>query len=86
MLPGPVLPTIIAGAVALLADDTAAAHALLARLAEGVPAALITDRDGLRATPSDTGWTVSGTSAATPGLCSAKRSSRPHAPEAAPCG
>ncbi|KMO68741.1 acyl-CoA dehydrogenase [Mycolicibacterium chlorophenolicum] len=72
MLPGPVLPTIIAGAVALLADDTAAAQALLVRLADGAPAALITDRDGLRATPADTGWTLSGTTAATPGLCAAQ--------------
>ena len=72
MLPGPVLPTILAGAVASLAEDTAAAQALLARLAGGAPAALITDRDGLRATLDDTGATVSGTSAATPGLCAAQ--------------
>ena len=48
MLPGPVLPTIIAGAVASLAEDTASATALLVRLAEGVPAAVITGTRALR--------------------------------------
>ncbi|KGI69233.1 acyl-CoA dehydrogenase [Mycolicibacterium rufum] len=72
MLPGPVLPTIIAGAVASLAEDTASATALLVRLAEGVPAAVITDRDALRATADEDGVSVSGTPAATLGLCSAR--------------
>ena len=73
LLPGPVLSTVTAGAVALLADDTPVARALLGRLAEGASAAVVLPGDhGLRATPSDDGWTVTGTSTATLGLCSAQ--------------
>ncbi|MEH3140824.1 MAG: acyl-CoA dehydrogenase [Mycobacterium kyogaense] len=72
MLPGPVLPTMIAGAVAVLADDGSSARELLTRLAEGIPAAVVTDRDVLRATATEHGWTLSGTTSATPGLCSAQ--------------
>ena len=73
LLPGPVLSTVTAGAVALLADDTPGARALLTRLAEGASAAVVLPGGhGLRATSSDDGWTVSGTSTATLGLCSAQ--------------
>ncbi len=72
LLPGPVLPTVIAGAVALLADDTAPARGLLARLAAGAPAVVVTESAGLRAGRTEAGWTVSGTCAATPGLGAAQ--------------
>ena len=41
LLSGPVLPTVTAGAVALLADDTPGARSLLCRLAEGASAAVV---------------------------------------------
>lgn len=72
MLPGPVLATVIAGAVATLADDQPAARDLLSRLAGGAPAAVVADRDALRATATDDGWTLSGTTTAVPGICSAQ--------------
>ncbi|MDZ4266274.1 MAG: acyl-CoA dehydrogenase family protein, partial [Mycobacterium sp.] len=73
LLPGPVVPTVLAGAVALLADDTSETRTLLSRLAEGASAAVIIAGDnGLRATKSEAGWTVSGESTATLGLCSAQ--------------
>ncbi|MDZ4268516.1 MAG: acyl-CoA dehydrogenase [Mycobacterium sp.] len=73
LLPGPVVPTVTAGAVAMLADDTPDTRTLLGRLADGVSAAVILpDGRGLRATSTDAGWVVSGASTATLGLCSAQ--------------
>lgn len=72
MLPGPVLPTVIAGAVAMLADDEPAARDLLGRLAQGMPGAVVADRDVLRATATEHGWTLNGSTSAVPGLCSAQ--------------
>ena len=73
LLPGPVLPTVLAGAVVLLADDSTEKHAVLSRLAEGASAAVVgPDGNRLRATRSDTGWTVRGESTATLGICSAQ--------------
>jgi alkylation response protein AidB-like acyl-CoA dehydrogenase len=73
LLPGPVLPTVAAGAVALLADDTPDLRTLLGRIAEGASAAVVLPGDhGLRATSSLGGWTVSGASTATLGACSAQ--------------
>ncbi|MEW5811951.1 MAG: acyl-CoA dehydrogenase [Actinomycetota bacterium] len=72
LLPGPVLPTVIAGAVAMLADDDPASRAVLARLVQGVPAVVISERDTLRAVATEHGWTLTGTSSAMPGLCSAQ--------------
>ena len=73
LLPGPVLPTVLAGAVVLLADDTTERRAVLGRLAEGASAAVVgPDGNRLRATRSDTGWTVRGESTATLGICSAQ--------------
>ncbi|AFM18448.1 acyl-CoA dehydrogenase [Mycolicibacterium chubuense NBB4] len=73
LLPGPVLPTVIAGAVALDADDTSSARTVLRRLAEGVPAAVILpDGTGVHAAPSDTGWAVTGTSTPVIGACAAQ--------------
>ncbi len=77
MLPGPLLPTVTAGALAQLADTPGltgrAARAVLTRLAEGAPAAVIPPGDGgLRAQPGPDGWTLHGTAAPTPGVCSAQ--------------
>ncbi|WP_137149662.1 acyl-CoA dehydrogenase [Mycolicibacterium sp. CR10] len=73
LLPGPVLPTVTAGAIASLADDTPSAQTLLRRLAHGAAAAVVTSADHpLRAERSADGWTVSGTSEATPGVCCAQ--------------
>ena len=46
LLPGPLLPTVTAGAVALLADPTPAAESLLRDLASGLPAAVVLPDDG----------------------------------------
>ncbi|TRW78895.1 acyl-CoA dehydrogenase [Mycolicibacterium sp. 018/SC-01/001] len=72
MLPGPVLSTVIACAVAALADDECAGQDLLRRLAHGLPAAVVADRDGLHATATEDGWTLGGTTTAVLGLCSAQ--------------
>lgn len=73
LLPGPLLPTVTAGAVALLADPTPAAESLLRQLAAGVPAAVILPGNGeFRARPSAEGWVVSGESDVTAGVCSAQ--------------
>ena len=44
--PGPLLPTVTAGAVALLADPTPSAESLLRDLASGTPAAVVLPDDG----------------------------------------
>lgn len=73
LLPGPVLPTVTASAVALLSDAVPAARALLERLAGGVTAAVILAGDSdFRGSPADDGWTVTGTSAVTLGVRSAQ--------------
>lgn len=73
LLPGPLLPTVTAGAVALLADTTPAADALLRRLAAGAPAAVILPGNGeFRARPDGPDWLVSGVSDVTAGVCSAQ--------------
>jgi 3-oxochol-4-en-24-oyl-CoA dehydrogenase len=46
LLPGPLLPTVTAGAVALLADPTHAAESLVRELASGVPAAVVLPGNG----------------------------------------
>ena len=72
LLPGPVLPTVTAGAVALLADDTDTAQTLVGRLAEGAPGAVVIVRwpDSALRRPRrlDGQWK----SAATLGVCSAQ--------------
>lgn len=71
-LPGPLLPTVTAGAVALLADKAPPAEALLTRLAEGAPAALLLPQhSGATARRDGDRWTVSGTSELVAGICSA---------------
>ncbi|CAA0118547.1 Acyl-CoA dehydrogenase FadE34 [Mycolicibacterium vanbaalenii] len=73
LLPGPVVPTVTAGAIALSAERTPDVQALLARMAQGASAAVVLpDARGLRATSGEDGWTVRGASAATLGLCSAQ--------------
>ena len=58
LLPGPLLPTVTAGAVTLLADPSPAAESLLRNLASGAPAAVVLPDGGdfqARADGSD-GW------------------------------
>ena len=63
LLPGPLLPTVIAGAIALRSDDDPAAKALLTELAAGRVASVVLPGQGdLRATASKRGWRVSGRS------------------------
>ena len=72
LLPGPLLSTMIAGAVTLCADDAPATKALLTDLAAGRAAAVVLPTHGdLRATPADGGWRVSGSSGDVLGACSA---------------
>lgn len=73
LLPGPVLPTVTASAVAMLSDDAPAAQALLERFAGGITAAVILDGDStFHATPTGDGWTVSGNSTVILGVRSAQ--------------
>ncbi|MHA7651470.1 acyl-CoA dehydrogenase [Mycobacterium sp. ML4] len=73
LLPGPLLPTVTAGAVALLADASSEAEALLGQLAAGAPAAIVLPGNGaFRAHPDEQGWLVSGASDVTAGMCSAQ--------------
>jgi alkylation response protein AidB-like acyl-CoA dehydrogenase len=74
LLPGPLLPTVTASAVALLADDTDATATLLGELASGATAAVVlADRSSFRATPAAEGWRLTGSSGVTLGVCSATR-------------
>jgi 3-oxochol-4-en-24-oyl-CoA dehydrogenase len=73
LLPGPLLPTVTAGAVALLADPTPSAESLLRDLASGVPASVVLPDDGdFQARLDGRRWLVSGTSEVTTGACSAR--------------
>ena len=72
LLPGPLLPTVVAGAIALRADDGPAAKALLTELAAGRAASVVLPGSGaLRASASDQGWRVSGHSGDVLGVGSA---------------
>ncbi len=80
LLPGPLLPTVAAGAVALLADATPAAEALLRDLAAGATAAVVLPGDGdFSARPDGGGWLVTGASEVTAGVCAARTFSWPRA-------
>ena len=71
-LPGPLLPTVATGAVALLAESTRPAEALLTRLAGGTPAALVLPRNSaFTARPDGKQWTITGDSGLTAGICAA---------------
>ncbi|ORW30115.1 acyl-CoA dehydrogenase [Mycobacterium paraense] len=73
LLPGPLLPTVAAGAVALLADPTPAAEALLRELASGVSAAVVLPDGGdFHARADGQGSLLSGESDVTAGVCSAR--------------
>lgn len=74
LLPGPLLPTVTAGAVALLAEPTPTAETLLRELAAGAPAAIVLPDGGdFRARAEGDGWSVTGASDVTAGVCSARR-------------
>jgi alkylation response protein AidB-like acyl-CoA dehydrogenase len=71
LLPGPLLPTVIAGAIALSVDDMAAAK-LLSELAAGATATVVLPESGdLSATATDGGWRVTGASGDVLGVRSA---------------
>lgn len=73
LLPGPLLPTVAAGAVALLADPTPSAQSLVRDLAAGVTAAVVLPGDGdLHARAEDGRWIIGGASAVTSGVCAAR--------------
>jgi alkylation response protein AidB-like acyl-CoA dehydrogenase len=73
LLPGPLLSTVMAGAVALLADPTPAAETLVRELASGLPAAVVLPDGGdFRARADGQRWLVSGTSEVTAGASSAR--------------
>ncbi len=73
LLPGPLLPTVTTGAVALLADQTPAAESLLRNLASGVPAAVIlVDNGEFHARADGSQWLVTGTSEVTAGIGAAR--------------
>lgn len=72
LLPGPLLPTVAAGAVALLADPTPSAQSLLRDLAGGATAAIVLPDDGLHARAEDGQWLISGASEVTAGVCAAR--------------
>lgn len=75
LLPGPLLPTVAAGAVALLADPAPAARSVLRDLAAGIPAAVVLPGDGdLHAGAGDGHWLLSGASEVTAG-CARRASS-----------
>ncbi|OBH04621.1 acyl-CoA dehydrogenase [Mycobacterium sp. E1747] len=72
LLPGPLLPTVAAGAIALLADTSPAAEALVRDLATGRTAAVVLPDDGdFLAHAHDGGWLVTGASEVTAGVCAA---------------
>jgi alkylation response protein AidB-like acyl-CoA dehydrogenase len=73
LLPGPLLPTMIVGAVAAAAADPTAAT-LLTAIAAGKTAALVLPQDGhIRATPRGGGWQLDGSAGPQLGLCAAQR-------------
>ena len=74
LLPGPLLPTMIAAALAAAAKPGPAAEALLGDIVAGGPAAALGPQAGsLRATRDGDGWSLTGTAGPEPGLCAAAR-------------
>jgi alkylation response protein AidB-like acyl-CoA dehydrogenase len=72
LLPGPLLSTATAGAVAVLADDSAAT--LVADIASGATAAVVLPEDSaVRAVRDGAGWRLSGSIGSTLGLVAAQR-------------
>ncbi|MDG4668602.1 acyl-CoA dehydrogenase [Mycobacterium sp. 236(2023)] len=73
LLPGPVLQTVTASAIVLLAAESPARRNLLQCMSAGVASTVILgDDNDFRAVSTDQGWSVSGESRATPGACSAQ--------------
>ncbi|MDA2895102.1 acyl-CoA dehydrogenase [Mycolicibacterium sp. BiH015] len=73
LLPGPVLQSVTASAIAGLADDTPGRRDILRRLAGGVPATVVLPQDSdFLATPTAQGWLVTGTCGPTLGACAAQ--------------
>lgn len=71
-LPGPLLPTVATGAVALLAEPTKAAEALLTRLAEGQAATLaLPTASAFTARDDGEQWLIDGDSDLLAGICAA---------------
>ena len=74
LLPGPLLATVTAGAVALLADNSPAADLLLSELASGATAAVVLpQRCDVVATRQGDGWLLNGATHPTLGICSAHK-------------
>ncbi|AQT82271.1 acyl-CoA dehydrogenase [Mycolicibacterium litorale] len=72
LLPGPLLSTATASAVATLADDSAAT--LIADLAAGATAVVVLPEDSaVRAVPDGDRWRLSGQTSTVLGLCAAQR-------------
>lgn len=71
-LPGPLLPTVATGAVALLSEPTKAAEALLTRLAEGQAATLaLPTTSAFTARDDGERWLIDGDSDLLAGICAA---------------
>ena len=71
LLPGPLLPTVITGAVALSVEGPGA-ETLLSDLAAGRAATVVLPgRGDLRATAAEGGWRITGASGDVPGMCAA---------------
>ncbi|CAJ1503195.1 acyl-CoA dehydrogenase [[Mycobacterium] kokjensenii] len=72
-LAGPLLPTVTAGAVGLLADDTEAREEFLRAVADGTPATVVlAGQSDFTARRVDDGWSISGTSEVISGARSAR--------------
>lgn len=72
LLPGPLLSTAIASAVANLADESGAQ--VLADMVAGAPATVVLpEHSDVRAVRDEEGWRLTGSSASTLGICAAQR-------------
>ncbi|KUI27924.1 acyl-CoA dehydrogenase [Mycobacterium sp. IS-1496] len=73
LLPGPLLSTVTAGAVGLLAEESAASESLLRDIAGGATAAVVlSDTEALQAVATPDGWRVTGVSPVVLGLGAAR--------------
>ncbi|WP_304113266.1 acyl-CoA dehydrogenase family protein [Mycolicibacterium bacteremicum] len=73
LVPGPLLPTVIAGAVLADVPDQPAARALQRAIAAGAPAAVLLPTDGtLRAVPDGDGWRLDGSAGPQLGVAAAE--------------
>ncbi len=71
LLPGPLLPTVLASAVVALGGDGAKRSALLEEFAAGATGAVVEPLHGVSATRDEDGWTLSASSLPVLGLLSA---------------